>query len=268
MFYRFLGLGCIVALAALGGYAQTGSGQAVSKPRAHSANMQAPSGYLGVGVQDLDAERVKALNLKDSSGVVVTQVTPNEAGARAGIHVNDVILEINGQKVDSSEQFSGSIIGKAPGTKVSLTVARNGAKESMVATLGLRPPDLPLIGAVQPAAQETSDGMVTIAGDAPQVGFVGEPLGPQLAEYFGVREGVLVQMVYEKTPAERAGLKAGDVVTRINGMPVASPREISGIVRQAKKVVVFTIVRNKKEMTLNVEMAWVRYDLMERDPVN
>ena len=53
-------------------------------------------------------------------------------------------------------------------------------------------------------------------------------------------------------------MKAGDVVTKVNGMLVSSPREISGIVRQAKKTVVFTVVRNRKEITLSVEVAWLR----------
>jgi S1-C subfamily serine protease len=58
------------------------------------------------------------------------------------------------------------------------------------------------------------------------------------------------------TPASRAGLKAGDIVTRVNGTPVTSPREISGLVRvSGKKEISFTVVRNKKEMALKVEIA-------------
>ena len=107
------------------------------------------------------------------------------------------------------------------------------------------------------------------AGNAPRALFDGEGVGPQLAAFFGVQEGVLVQMVYEKSAAERAGLKAGDVITKVNGMPVASLREISGIVRQAnKKLVVFTVIRSRKEFTLNVEIAWNRPDPSDRDSVN
>lgn len=271
MIWKKTGLVCIV-LAAL---AIVGYGQTSGQQRARSANLQGgASGYLGVGVRDLDADKVKALNLKDSSGVLVTQLTPGEAGVKAGIHVDDVILEINGQTVDSSEEFTKSIISKAPGTKVNLTVMRNGVKQNMAATLGLRPLGLPLSGPPQgvmvPAVPISPEDLrAMIVGDAPKIGFTGEPLGPQLAEYFGVQEGVLVQIVSEKTPAEKAGLKAGDVVTRVNGMPVGSPREIAGIVRQAnKKTVVLTVVRNKKEMTLSVEIAWNRGDMQDRDGVN
>jgi serine protease Do len=130
-----------------------------------------------------------------------------------------------------------------------------------VATLGLRPVDLPLNGPSE-GMPIPSIGLLSpediFPMAAPTVGFEGEPLTPQLAEFFGVHEGVLVRSVVERTPAAKAGLKAGDVVTKVNGMPVASPREISGIVRQAtqaKKSVAFTVVRNRKEITLTVEMA-------------
>jgi len=258
--WKKTGLICIVAAAlAIVGYGQT------TKPRGRSTNLQVSnsSGYLGVGVQDL----------ADGSGVEVETVTEDAPAARAGIRRKDVIVEFNGQKIDGKDQFTSSIIGKAPGTKVTMTILRNGVKQNIVATLGLRPTDLPLnspapgvmIPAV-PLSQEDLQAMM--AAEAPKVGFEGEPLTAQLAEFFGVREGVLVRSVTEKTPAERAGLKAGDVVIKVNGIPVASPHEISGIVRQAKKLVAFTVVRNKKEMTLSVELAWNRPGPFDNDLFN
>jgi serine protease Do len=98
------------------------------------------------------------------------------------------------------------------------------------------------------------------------VGFEGEALNAQLAEFFGVREGVLVRSVNPKTPAERAGLKAGDVVVKVNGTPVTTPREITGLVRSSRrKAISFTVVRDKKEISLNVEIAEDRSAPTERD---
>jgi S1-C subfamily serine protease len=259
MFWKKAGLICIVLAAlAIVTYGQT-SGQ---QQRAHSTNLQMPASYLGVDTLELNAERAKALNLKDVAGLEVTRVAEDSPAARAGIHVHDVILEIGGQKVDGLDDFRASIAGKAPGTKIVLTVARNGAKQTIAATLEPRPVSLfmgmPQQGVLIPAIpMSPEDLQAMIAGDAPKVGFEGEALTPQLAEFFGVREGegVLVRAVVEKTPAERAGLKAGDVITKVNGTPVTNPREISGIVRQSKKTIVFTVVRNKKEITLNVELA-------------
>ena len=87
------------------------------------------------------------------------------------------------------------------------------------------------------------------------IGIDGETLTPQLAQYFGVEEGVLVRTVNPRTPAEKAGIKAGDVIVKVNGTPVTSAREISGLLRVGHKPMVFTVVRNRKEITLNVELA-------------
>ncbi len=108
--------------------------------------------------------------------------------------------------------------------------------------------------------------MPAFPADAPAVGFIGAGLNPQIAEFFGVKEGVLVWEVEPKTPGERAGLKAGDIVVKVNGTPVTNPREITGLVRMSgKKTVVFTVVRNKKEMTLNVEVSDSRQSPPERE---
>jgi serine protease Do len=280
MFWKKTGLVCIVVCVDLAALGMVAYGQTATKQKAHSATLQgAASGYLGVGVQDPDADEIKALNLKDKSGAVITRVNVGEPGDKAGIRVNDVILEMNGQKIDSGEEFTNLIISKAPGTRVSLLVLRHGAKETITATLGLRPPGLPITSSppqgvmIQtpfgPMSQMTpEDFQAMISGNVQRPLFGGEGLGEQLAAYFGVHEGVLVQMVYEKTAAERAGLKAGDVVTKVNGMPVASMREISAVVRQTnKKAVVFTVVRDKKEITLTVEIAW-NHDPNDRDVIN
>jgi serine protease Do len=252
MFWKKLGLLAIV-LAALGivAYAQTST-----KPRAHSTNLQvamAP-GYLGVGYQELSPERLKALSLKEAGGVEVTQLAEGAAAASAGVHVHDVILEVSGQKIASGQDLVDSIAAKSPGTKITLIIWRDGSKRTLNATLGHQMlPTMPL-GAIVPMSPEEFQAM--ISGDAPRAGFEGEPLTPQLAEFFGVSqgEGVLVRSVGERTPADKAGLRAGDVVIKVNGMPVARFGEIVGIMRQAKKVI-FTVIRNKREVTLNVEIA-------------
>jgi len=235
---------------------------------AHSARFTqvALQGYLGVGAVDLTDERAKALNLKDRQGVEITAVRPNTPAAKAGIKENDVILEVNGKAVENNLLFQTLIGATPPGTKISLTVWRNGAKQTLTTTLDARNelflgPAIP-IGPVPappmpPIPPDAVSPFPAFPSDTPVVGFWGESLGPQLAEYFGVKEGVLVQSVNPNTPASRAGLKAGDVVTKVNGTPVTSPREISFLVR-GRRPISFTVVRNKKEMTLNVEIAEIR----------
>jgi len=252
-------------------FAQTALAQTSGQQRAQSTTLRgiASRGYLGVGFVELTDDRVKALKLKDNQGLEVKRIDENSPAAKAGLRENDVILEVNGKGVEGNEQFRNLIGEMPPGSKVSLTVWRNGAKQTVSATLDSRPvnffvfggPDFP-DGALPPMppmpAVPFSGGNVfpTIPGESPMVGFEGEALNPQLAEFFGVREGVLVRSVNPKTPAERAGLKAGDVVVKVNGTPVTTPREITGLVRSSRrKAISFTVVRNKKEISLNVEIA-------------
>ena len=244
-------LAIILAAFAIVVYAQTGNPQ-----RAHSANLQMAmsAGYLGVGVKDLDPERVKALGLKEVSGAEVTYVIEDTPAAKAGIRVHDVILEVSSQKITGSQDFAESIGSKLPGTKITLTIWRDDAKQNIAATLGRQVmPQLPF-AAIGPMSSD--DLQAVFGGDAWKVGFEGEPLTPQLGTFFGAPpgEGVLVRTVVEKSPADKAGLKAGDVVIKVNGIPVSRPGEIAGIVRQTKKAT-FTVIRNKKEIALNLEIA-------------
>jgi serine protease Do len=209
-------------------------------------------GYLGVGVAELTPERVKALNLNDGAGVEVKRVEEHSAAGRAGIKENDIITEVNGRPVEDLDQFLHAIGALAPGTKVTLTIWRNGSKQTVTAALDPRP-EAPqfVIPSIPQMPQMPFPGM----NSAPLVGFEGEMLTPQLADFFGVHQGVLVRTVNPKTPAEKAGLKAGDVVTKVNGTPVTSPREITALVRLSrKKTVPFTLVRNHKEMSLDIEL--------------
>lgn len=244
-------------------FAQTSAPQT---PRSATLRRAVSRGYLGVGVVDLTDERVKALKLNDDSGVEVKRVDENSPAAKAGIKENDVILELNGKVIEDIEQFQTTVGETQPGTKVSLTVWRDGAKQTLSTRLVSRPesffdfggtdlPNAPL-PPLPPFPQPFGNAFPGFPSNAPRVGFEGEELNPQLAEFFGVRAGVLVRSVTAKTPAERAGLKAGDVVVKVNGTPVMNPREISGLVRSSgKKAVALTVVRNKKEMTLSVEVA-------------
>lgn len=243
-----------------------GLGIAQTPQRSHSMNMRRPTaGYLGVGVIDLTEERVKALNLKDDRGVEVKRVTDGSPAAKAGVKEGDVVLDVNAKTIEDVQQFIRTIAETAPGTKVTLGIWRNGAKQSLIATLEERPsnqtfdPRIPdgAIPAMPPMPPMMGDREFPMTmGDSPRVGFEGEMLSPQLAAYFGVKEGVLVRTVNARTPAEKAGLKAGDVVVKVDGMTVATPMEITGLVRASrKKTISFTVVRNKKEMAVDVELA-------------
>jgi S1-C subfamily serine protease len=89
---------------------------------------------------------------------------------------------------------------------------------------------------------------------SPMLGIESESLNPQMAEYFGVKEGVLVRAVTQESSADKAGLKAGDVIVKVGSEKVTSPKEISSILQssRAKKTLPITVVRRQKEVVLNV----------------
>ena len=248
-----------VTLAGLPGVSQTTH----SPPHGRSASthVMLRRGYLGVGVVDIAPDRVKALNLKDDSGVEVKRVDENSPASKAGIRENDVILELNRQKMEDVAQFVRSISETSPGAKIDMAVWRNGAKQNLTATLEARSapmapwdPDLPL-PPMPPMPPTAPDGFPFFIVQAPGIGMEGEALTGQLAEFFGVKSGVLVRAVSPGTPAAKAGLRAGDVVTRVNAMTITSTREIQALVRVSRRSKVpFLVVREKKDLTLEIEI--------------
>jgi serine protease Do len=235
----------------------------------------AESPYLGVAGRDITSDDSKTLKLKEERGVEVTSVEPDTAAAKAGLKEGDVVLEFNGQKVEGWEHLKRLVHETPIHREVRIIVWRNGAVQTLTAAVGSRrevqldlgngPVFMPPMK-VQPAppAQPMPpmpplDMPVfrTFIG-ASSLGIMGEPLGQesQLAEFFGVKEGVLVRSVTKASAAEKAGVKAGDVITRIDDSIISAPQQISSALRNArsKGTVNVTVVRNRKEITLTVTL--------------
>jgi serine protease Do len=236
--------------------------------RSASVFTHGSTSFLGVGVVEVDSDRAKALNLKEERGVEVKNVDADSPADRAGIKQGDVILDYNGQRVEGLTQFVRMISETPAGRKVTLLVSRNGATQTITAVIGARANrnimvetmgDMALVAPMAPTPPTPVLTMPDFPGgimswQSATLGIESEALGPQLAEYFGVKEGVLVRAVSKRSPAEKAGVKAGDVITKVDGNSVKGPREISSALRAArgKKTLSFQIVRNHKDMTLDI----------------
>lgn len=236
-------------------------------------------GFLGVGVEEIDHERAQALGLREEHGVEVKNVEPGSPAAKAGLKEGDVVLDYNGQRVEGVEQFT-RLVGETPvGRQCRLGVWRNHAAQTLTATLATRTwagfdeeagvrqmerdvrrmenelrhmpmPTIPPMPAMPPMLPRP-----TMGWQMSVLGIEGEELNPQLAEFFGVKEGVLVRSVLHDSAAEHSGLKAGDVITRIDGTAVTSPREIGSLMRasRGKATTSVTVFRARKELTLEVK---------------
>ncbi len=223
--------------------------------------------YLGVNLAEVTADRTRELKLKEPYGVEITRVEDGSPADKAGLKAGDVVLEYNGQRVEGMEQF-GRLVRETPaGREARLLVSRGGATQAVVATLGTRKART-MGGNVFPGVEIPEIHMPDIpqmftAWRSPMLGIEAESLGPQLAAYFGVKDGVLVRSVIKDTAAEKAGMRAGDVITKIDGTGVTTPNEVSSAVRSASANKTFSVelVREHKEMTLSVNIEDGRSDL-------
>ncbi len=213
--------------------------------------------YLGVNLAEIDANRAKELKLKEDYGVEITRVEENSPAEKAGLKAGDVVLEYNGERVEGIEQF-GRLVRETPaGRDVKLTISRDGKLQKLAATLESRrsrysvnfPPSVRLPQFYMPDIPQ-----IYTATRSARLGVEAEALGDQLAAYFGVKQGVLVRAVLDNTPAQKAGLKAGDVIVKLDGISVTAPGELSSALRQtsAKRAYSIELMRDRKPVTVTV----------------
>ena len=220
--------------------------------------------FLGIGVQEIDNERAKALNLREERGVEVTRVEDDSPAAKGGIKTGDVVLEYNGDRVEGVEQFMRMVRETPPGREVKLSIARNGSQQQLTMKTGSRKTwmttrygdaaSLEFPRVEIPEINMPDIPRAFMSWRSSIVGIEAESLDSQLAEYFGVKEGVLVRSVVPGSSAEKAGLRAGDVIVKIDDSRVTNPREISASIRssRSKKTVTVQVIRDKRDVTLQL----------------
>jgi serine protease Do len=216
--------------------------------------------YLGINIAEVDAERAKALKLPSEEGVEVTRVEPDSPADKAGLKVGDVVLEYNGERVEGMAQFGRMVHETPAGRKSQMKISRGGAVQTLTAVVGSRKTGPGGFMAV-PHFEMPEMRMPDIAEGFPgwrsgMLGIETESLNGQLADFFGVKQGVLIRSVLSGSPAEKAGLKAGDVLTRVDDQDVITPGQVSGAVQAARKkhAVSLKLVRNRHEMTVTATL--------------
>jgi serine protease Do len=181
-------------------------------------------GWLGITIQPLTEDLAKSFGLSSTKGAVVSDVTSGGPAEKAGIRASDVILSLDGQPVADALQLSNAVAGKTPGTQVSVKVLRNGAERTVNVTLGTFPEE---------ATEDESAG--------PKSGPLGmaiRPLAPDEAESLGLprsTQGILVQNVEAGKPAEKAGLRAGDVIVSVNDTNVTDVASFKTAIDSARQ---------------------------------
>jgi len=241
------------------GLAVSGSGQTAVKPL-NLAAAAGPNSYLGVNLQDISAERAKALKLPEEEGVEITRVEMNSPAAAAGLQAGDAVVEYNGQRVEGIEQFSRLVHETPAGREVKLKIYRNGAAQTVTAKIGSHNVGLPNVSTLPQfnGGGSWPDSMQTFMSTwrSSGLGVEVEALSGQLADYFGVKEGVLVRSVMKDSAADKAGVKAGDVIVKAGDSKISTPADLTSRIRPGLRkdaVVALTLMRDHKEVTVNVQ---------------
>ena len=264
---RKFAIGSVVGLATL--LAATGSfrGQEVWSGEAGQGDEILLSGggaWLGVTLRDVTPDKARELKLGGDFGVLVESVEADSPASKAGLEKGDVIVEFAGERARSVAQVRRLIRETPDGCTVALQVVRAGQNRTLQAKLETRHLRLfgtggtpPLGITVPPFDVPSFDYRLLTPG--PTLGISGDDLTSQLAEYFGVKQGkgVLVREVESGSAAQKAGLKAGDVIIRVDNTEVSSvdslrralPRDFEG-----KRKVNLTIVRDRREQTVTAEL--------------
>ncbi len=179
-------------------------------------------GWLGVGIQDLNKDLKEYYGIKDGEGVLITQVFKGDPADKAGIEPKDIVLSVNGEKVDGSRALSRMIAEKDVGEKVKLEILRNGKEKTVTVELAKRK-DLP--GGPEALKTDTGDAFGITVSD----------LTPEMAARLNIDEkkGVVVTDVADDGKGEKAGLQPGDLIKEVNHKEVKDQEdyreEIDGI---------------------------------------
>jgi len=216
------------------------------------------------------------------TGVEIQEVRPDSPAEKAGLKRDDRIVLFDGERVRSVRQFSRLVQETPPGRTVKATIVRGGQQKDVEITPregrgtigggGILDGDrfagrMPNPDMFRDRFPFNFDFDLPGALSGRRLGVEVDGLSNQLAQYFGVKEGVLVRSVTDGSPASRAGLKAGDVITTVDGQPTRSREDLVRALRDAKgDELTIGIVREKKESSVKAKLDAPRRSLRGSRP--
>jgi len=244
-------------------------------PVSHTARLllsNSAQGYLGVGLRDVDAQRATVLKLKEPHGAEITSLDKDAPAFKSGLRVHDVVVQMNGERVEGIEQFRRMLHDIPPGRTITLVAMRDGQSQSFSVQLADRTQlaaqiiiDLETDPAPDASTNEPAQPIVlpggsrygglfgSLSSKRYYVGVDIQPLPTGLADYFGARSGVLVGNVFSNSPASVAGLRAADVIQKVNGQPIVTLADWEKALHANRgKRVQVTIIRERRELTLSM----------------
>jgi S1-C subfamily serine protease len=210
---------------------------------------------LGVTVRDVESP-------EKQQGVVVEDVALGSAAEKGGLKRGDLITAFDGEQVRSARQFTRLVDEAAPGRAVRAAIVRDGRKSDVTMTpiAAERPATITIDPErIRERVREMMPNLdldMTLPGARARLGVTVQEMTPQLAAYFGAKQGLLVSSVSDESPASRAGLKTGDVIASIDGRNVATGTDLLHFLREAKdrQEVTINILRDRRESTVKATL--------------
>jgi serine protease Do len=268
----------VMSVAALAAPAARAQGRgSKTAPEGQSGTVQMPQpgtmagSMIGIRLSDVTADQVKSLKLSKAEGAIVESVNPNSPASTAGIRAKDVVVEFDGEHVRSARHLTRLVSETPVGREVGMVVMRAGKRTEV----HIKPEagnwfNPQFGGMIDPqqmrdlgqqagrAARDMSRNTPDMAGmgNRGRLGVSVQEMPQDLAESFGVKSGVLVASVQKASAAENAGLKAGDVITAVDGHNVTTPAELVSALPagDGSHDVNLTVMRDKKELKLKATL--------------
>ena len=235
--------------------------------------------FLGVHAEDINKENMGRYGLRQARGVGITSIVKDSPAEKAGLKKDDVILRFDGENVTSARKLTRLVSEVAPDQTVRLGISRGGSEQEVAVTIGKRENSMDTLNNFKglkglggklenlegwtPGARvwkwegpdSDNDGFVYAFGNNRRIGVSTTQLTKQLAEFFGVADGkgVLVSSVGEDSPAAKAGIRAGDVITAVDGEKIEGAGDLTRALGKKKEGdVTLTIVRDKHQRSITV----------------
>jgi membrane-associated protease RseP (regulator of RpoE activity) len=234
-----------------------------------------PGPWIGVEIRDVGASDQAEKKIDARRGVIVDRVVDESPAMKSGFKAGDVIVAFDGEEVRSARQFRRLVAETARDVAVPVTVLRDGARQELSVTPSSRSAKATFGPGQEKKVRELADRAsrmgermwnrtfdfelakprIYVAGA--RFGMTVQSLTPQLAAHFGTKSGLLVSEVDEGSAAAKAGVKAGDIITTVDGKNVESPADLREATRsedESKTSATLGIVRNKQPMSLKIEV--------------
>jgi len=232
-------------------------------------------GFLGVYAENISRDNMARYHVNQVRGVGVTRIVKDSPAEKAGLRTDDVILRVDGENITSVRKLNRIVSELAPDQSVKITVSRAGSEQDITATIGKRNnnfftrdllkgnPKIWKWEGNEPKEWKFDRGdlfdnhgdLVFALSNSRRIGVSTMQLTKQLADYFGITggKGVLVTAVTDDGPAAKAGVRAGDVITAVDGEAIDSPGDISRVINRKKEGdITLTVIRNKSQQTIHV----------------